>query len=188
MSTLYPYTFNGSSRLRSDKPDQTQFIQQSTKYSNHILTSYFSENSSNDFVKFAVEHPGIMFSGSTGASNGVGASNVDTDSMLRIKSDNARSLEKLSLQQRPYLSVPYLGRGSCDVTIESQLKQGDFVHNKKSVSTISEQSYIDNQMYPLIDGIRDTITNPRYLIQESALDGWTRGGTATRNHLPSANP
>lgn len=188
MSTLYPYTFNSSSRQRSDKPDQTQFVQQSAKYSNRMLASYFSENASTDYINFSVEHPGIMFSGVTGASNGVGAANIDTDSMLRFKSDNARALEKLSLQQRPYLTIPYLGRGSCDVSIESQLKQGDVVANKKSVSTISEQSHINNQMYPLIDSVRDTITNPKYLIQESALDGWTRGGSATRNHLPSSSP
>jgi hypothetical protein len=46
-------------------------------------------------------------------------------------------------------------------------------------------------MYPLIDSIKDTITNPKYLVQEAALDGWTRGGSATReqakskNHLPN---
>lgn len=187
MSTLYPYTFNESSRQRSDKPDQTQFVQQSSKYSNRMLASYFSENASSDFINFAVSHPGLMFSGSTGASNGVGAANIDTDSMFRFKSDNARALEKLSLQQRPYLTIPYLGRGSCDVSIESQLKQGMFVSDKKSVSTVSEQSHINNQMYPLIDSVRDTVTNPKYLIQESALDGWTRGGSATRNHLPSAS-
>lgn len=187
MSTLYPYTFNSSSRHRSDKPDQTQFIQESSKYNNRMLSSYFSENSSDDFVKFAVEHPGLMFSGSTGASAGLGAATIDADNVLRFKSDNARALEKLSLQQRPYLTVPYLGRGSCDVTLESQLKQGDVIANKKSVSTISEQSYINNQMYPLIDSVRDTITNPKYLVQEAALDGWTRGGTATRSNIPAAS-
>jgi hypothetical protein len=86
------------------------------------------------------------------------------------------------------LTVPYLGRGSCDTTLESQLKQGDVITNKKSVSTISEQSFINNQMYPLMDSIKDTITNPKYLVQEAALDGWIRGGSATReftNHLPN---
>jgi hypothetical protein len=45
-------------------------------------------------------------------------------------------------------------------------------------------------MYPLIDSIKDTITNPKYLVQEAALDGWIRGGSATREqakqkHLPN---
>jgi hypothetical protein len=69
--------------------------------------------------------------------------------------------------------------------LESQLKQGDIITNKKSVSTITEQSFANKQMYPLIDSIKDTITNPKYLVQEAALDGWVRGGSATRSHLPN---
>jgi hypothetical protein len=67
------------------------------------------------------------------------------------------------------------------------LKQGDIVANKKSVSTITEQSFSKNHMYPLIDSIKDTITNPKYLVQEAALDGWVRGGSATREHAKQSH-
>ena len=40
------------------------------------------------------------------------------------------------------MTVPYLGRGSCDPTIESQLLQGETVRGKKSVSTVMELSLI----------------------------------------------
>jgi hypothetical protein len=72
--------------------------------------------------------------------------------------------------------------------LESQLKQGDIVTNKKSVSTVSEQSYMNNQMYPLIDSIKEKITNPKYLVQEAALDGWTRGGSNSRKSEPTHLP
>lgn len=186
MASLYPYTFNSTGRIRADNVDKTQQTMMSSKYNNYLLTSYFSENKSDDYVNFATSQPGITFKGASGI--GFGASTIDVDSALTIKSGNERSLEKLSLQQRPFLTVPYLGRGSCDTTLESQLKQGDVITNKKSVSTISEQSFINNQMYPLMDSIKDTITNPKYLVQEAALDGWIRGGSATReftNHLPN---
>jgi hypothetical protein len=186
MASLHPYTFNSTGRIRADNVDKTQQNMMSSKYNNYLLTSYFSENKSDDYVNFATSQPGITFKGSSGI--GFGASNIDIDSALTIKTDNERSLEKLSLQQRPFLTVPYLGRGSCDTTLESQLKQGDVITNKKSVSTISEQSFINNQMYPLMDSIKDTITNPKFLVQEAALDGWIRGGSATRelsNHLPN---
>jgi hypothetical protein len=161
-----------------------------TKFNNYMLSSYFSDSRSDDHVRFATEQPAMMFTGiNGGASGGINSFTVDVDSTLNIKKENARSLEKLSLQQRPFLTVPYLGRGSCDTVLESQLKQGDFIANKKSVSTITEQSF--NSNYPLIDSIKTTITNPKYLVQESALDGWIRGGSATREqaksqgHLPN---
>ena len=193
MASLYPYTFNGTSRMRSDNTDKSQQTLMNTRFNNYMLSTYFSENRSDDHVKFATSHPSMMFTGiNGGASGGINAFTVDVDSNLNIKKENARALEKLSLQQRPFLSVPYLGRGSCDTVLESQLKQGDIIANKKSVSTITEQSFANNQMYPLLDSIKETITNPKYLVQEAALDGWTRGGSATRSatkatHLPNGS-
>ncbi len=180
MASLYPYTFNGTTRIRSDKSDKSQTNIQNTRFGDYMLSNYFSDSRSDDHVVFATSQPSVSFGGSFGASNGISAANVEVDSMLNVKKENARSLEKLSLQQRPFLTVPYLGRGSCDPTLESQLRQGDIITNKKSVSTISEQSYGNLHMYPLIDSIKDTVTNPNYLIQEAVLDGWTRGGSASR--------
>ena len=192
MASMYPYTFNSGSRIGSDNTDRSQTNLMNSKYNNYMLSTYFSESRSDDHVNFATSQPAIMFSGGPGgASAGVNANTVDVDSFFTIKRENGRSLEKLSLQQRACASVPYLGRGSCDTTLESQLKQGDIITNKKSVSTVSEQSYMNNQMYPLIDSIKEKITNPKYLVQESALDGWTRGGSNSRksepSHLPSNN-
>ena len=191
MASIYPYTFNGTSRIRNDNTDKSQQTMMNTKFNNYMLSTYFSENRSDAHVKFATEQPSMMFTGiNGGASGGINSFTVDVDSNLNIKKENGRALEKLSLQQRPFLTVPYLGRGSCDTVLESQLKQGDIVANKKSVSTITEQSFSSNHMYPLIDSIKDTITNPKYLVQEAALDGWVRGGSATRetakqSHLPN---
>jgi hypothetical protein len=185
MASIFPYSFNSTSRLRNDNTDKSQKTIANTRFNNYMLSAYFSESNSNDHVKFATSQPAMMFTGSNGgASAGINALTVDVDSNLNIKKENGRALEKLSLQQRPFLTVPYLGRGSCDTVLESQLKQGDIIANKKSVSTITEQSF--NNMYPLIDSIKDTITNPKYLVQEAALDGWVRGGSVTRAHLPNA--
>lgn len=192
MASLYPYTFNGTSRMRNDNTDKSQQTIMNTKFNNYMLSTYFSDSLSDDHIKFATNQPSMMFTGiNGGASGGINSFTVDVDSNLNIKKENGRALEKLSLQQRPFLTVPYLGKGSCDTVLESQLKQGDIVVNKKSVSTVTEQSFANNHMYPLIDSIKDTITNPKYLVQEAALDGWTRGGSATReqakskSHLPN---
>lgn len=189
MATLYPYTFNNMTRSRAETIDRTRQTVMNNKFGNHVLTSYFSDNDRGDYEKVALMQPGVIFDGTSWSSHGINANTVDIDSALIIKNHNSRSLEKLSLQQRPFLTVPYLGRGSADTTLESQLRQGDIVGNKKSVSTVTEQSFMNNQMYPLIDSIKETITNPKYLVQEAALDGWIRGGVATREsetkHLPN---
>jgi hypothetical protein len=185
MASIYPYTFNGVSRIGNDNTDKSQKTIMNTRFNNYMLSTYFSDNHSSDHVQFATNQPAMMFTGLSGASAGINALTVDVDSKLNIHKENGRSLEKLSLQQRPFLTVPYLGRGSCDTILESQLKQGDIITSKKSVSTITEQSFANKQMYPLIDSIKDTITNPKYLVQEAALDGWVRGGSATRTHLPN---
>ena len=180
MATLYPYTFNNMTRSRAETVDRSNQILMDNKFSDYVLTSYFSDNNRGDYEKVALAQPGVMFDGTSWSSHGVNANTVDIDSALIIQNKNSRSLEKLSLQQRPFMTVPYLGRGSADTTLESQLRQGDIVGNKKSVSTVTEQSFMNNQMYPLIDSIKETITNPKYLVQEAALDGWIRGGVATR--------
>ena len=104
-----------------------------------------------------------------------------------------RLTQMIDLLDRPELCFPAY-RAAPPVQLDlganvfEQLKQGDVITNKKSVSTISEQSFINNQMYPLMDSIKETITNPKYLVQEAALDGWTIGGSANRefsNHLPN---
>jgi hypothetical protein len=137
---------------------------------NHRLTNL--NQNSGDYVQFALTQPTLNYSGINGGSS-VGAANIDTDSNLIINSDPYRSLEKIQLYPRSYLTVPYLGRGSCDPTLESQLIQGETVSSRKSVSTISETNYMDYSTYPIMGKLPET--------EEVALNGWSRGGTASRN-------
>jgi hypothetical protein len=105
---------------------------------------------------------------------------VDDESQLWLKVGQQRPIDKLQLMQRTFLTVPYLGRGSCDPTIESQLIQGETVRGKKSVSTIMEKSFIDPRTYPLEKGLVERVQDGSHVIQELAMDGWVRGGSNTR--------
>jgi hypothetical protein len=82
-----------------------------------------------------------------------------------------RSYEKVQLFTRPFLTVPYLGRGSCDPTLESQLQQGDWVRGKKSVSNLTENNIDTPEAFPLSSSNK---------VEEIALGGWSRGGVDTR--------
>jgi len=172
------YNFYNSDRIDSDTTDMTQRTVQNTKFANYTLSNYFSENAGGSNVQFATQQPVMMFSG-TALGNGVGA-NVDVDSYLMINTEQERALERLQLMERPFLTVPYLGRGSCDPTLESQLQQGEIVWDKKSVSTVMDKSFLGYTMHPQDDNMKERCQDSKYTVQEAALDGWVRGGAASR--------
>jgi hypothetical protein len=173
------YTFFNNGRIGADNVDNTQRNMENIRHSSYMLSNYFSEPADNGHVNFATEQPNVMFSG---AMNGPGliGNLVDMDSNLLYKSQQERSLEKLSLNQRPFLTVPYLGKGSCDPLLESQMLQGENSHDKKSVSTIMSKTFMDYTMYPLDNEMRNRVSDTRNTIEESALNGWVRGGAHTR--------
>jgi hypothetical protein len=174
------YLFNNMGRISADVTDQSQRSVYNTRFANHTLSNYFSETMSDEHVKFATEEPTIMFSG-TNLGFGLNGNVVDVDSELLIKNQQERSFERLQLLARPYLTVPYLGRGSCDPTLESQILQGEMISDKKSVSTIMNKSFSPYTLYPVDQNMQAHVDNPAYLIQEVALSGWVRGGNATRD-------
>jgi len=168
--------------LGQDLPDQTQRNMYNTRFANYTLSNYNGEILSDNHVQFAISQPTVNFN-ALAFGSGLNGSIVDTDSLLTIKNEQERPLEKTQLFERPFLTVPYLGRGSCDPTLESQLLQGELVSDKKSVSTIMEKSFAKYALYPTDDKMEERVKNPAYTVEESALEGWTRGGVSTREML-----
>lgn len=171
------YTFHQSGRLGNDSLDTTQRTLQNTKYLDSILSNYSADNSSTAYVDFATQIPGMMVSGMNGGS-GLGGIAVENESKLFWKTQSERSLEKLQLYERPFLTIPYLGRGSVDTTLESQMMQGENVRGKKSVSTVMEQNFNPLDKYPMDAEKKARSGNT---IEELALDGWSRGGKSARD-------
>jgi hypothetical protein len=172
--------FNNMGHLGQDSVDETQRNVSNTRFATWTLSNYFSETTSDSHVQFATQMPTIMFSG-TSNGPGINGELIDVDSVLKLKVEGERPLEKLSLTERPFLTVPYLGRGSCDPSLESQLQQGEIVSDKKSVSTIMDKSFANYSLYPLDSKGQEYVNNPANTIQEAALDGWIRGGVTTRD-------
>jgi hypothetical protein len=110
----------------------------------------------------------------------VGGCNVDNESNLKIGTIQTNPKCRISLQQRPFATVPYLGRGPAKPELESRLLQGSNINELKSCKTITEESFDDYNLTPQIDSIRQTVQNPTNLIESSAADGWIRGGLPSR--------
>ena len=177
MASIFDYKFNNQSRLGYDVTDTSQRAIQNMSYSNRTFNTF---NPSSPYVsaeEFATSQPNINFSGSKGLS--IGGANVDDNSSLLL-SDLSKFKCKISLSERPYLTVPYLGRGKCDVMAESQIQQGDFANNRKSINPASELCYSQYAQTPMIPELRSNITNSAHIIECDAVEGWMRGGLPSR--------
>lgn len=169
--------FNQSGRLGNDYIDVSQKNQQNTAYLNNILNNYSVNELSNTHIQFATQYPGIMV-GNTNLGTGIGSSLVESESNLLLNKEHQRPLEKLQLHPRTFSTIPYLGRGSCDPMVESQLQQGENVRGKKSASTVMEKNFMPLDSYPLDEQKKKFVNSSS--IEELALNGWVRGGKATR--------
>ena len=187
MATVRSYFFNNSTEQKSDVTDMTQQNLENTRYSKYSVTNYFQPVVSDQQIQFVTQQPALTVNATAGGSS-VGGGVIDVESMLRLRTEQERPLEKVQLMSRPYMSVPYLGRGSCDPALESQLQQGEIVSDRKSVNTIMSQSFMGYTLYPTDDKMEERVKNPSYTVEEAALAGWVRGGSASREMYSDSRP
>jgi hypothetical protein len=176
MSTIRGFAFENSSRIGYDDCDLSQQQLQNVENSNYMMAT-FKPRSNVDMVSFATSQPNVNFSGSNRI--GISGDNIEVDSELTIR-DLTSGKCRINLLERPYLTVPFLGRGKGNPMLESQLQQGDTSSNRKTVTNLSEFAVSDYTNTPLIPSVRNTVTNPANLIESEADDGWTRGGLPSR--------
>ena len=178
MSSSSNFSFYNLDRIGDDKTCESQSTAQNTRYANYTTANYFSELPSDAQVQFATSQPAIIPNSNFGS--GVGGTNVENESILLLKTEPERHYGRLSLMSRPYATVPYLGRGSADPDLESQLLEGEQGKDKKSVSTVMAQSFMGYTLYPTDSNMMEHVKDTQYTVEESASKGWIRGGADTR--------
>lgn len=141
------YAFQNLSRMGNDLCYSQQRDIENSAYSNYMLQSYF-KNECNMMkpIDLATSQPGIVLSGSH--QTGIGGCNIDDNSKLFIGSIQSHPKCRISLLERPFATVPYLGRGAVNPVIESGIQQGETTINKKSVSNLGQVSQF--AYYPTI--------------------------------------
>jgi hypothetical protein len=177
MASVYNYNFYQSARIGSDRTDFSQHTLQNAEFANYVLDGFRPACPLSNAIDFATSQPNINFTGSYQTS--VGGSNINENSQLLIN-DMSRDKCRIMLTQRPYSTVPYLGRGKCDPILESQIQQGDFANNKKTINPSSEVCYMQYSQTPMLPTLKSTISNPANLIESNAAEGWIRGGLPSR--------
>jgi len=165
---------------RSDDIDTTQTNLDNTRFANYILSNFNNDQPSTEHIQFATQQPAFNFNSMTHGS-GLNGEAVDTDSNLVIKKEQDRALEKLQLFQRPFVTVPFMGRGFSNPVLESRLLQGESTLQQKSVGTVTEESFAPYSLMPLDAHMQQQVVDPRFNVEEYALQGWVRGGSTTRD-------
>jgi len=179
MAFVNNYYFDNMSRIGNDSCYQDQNTIQNMKSCNYNLENYFAADCNmSSSIGFATSQPGIMYNGTSNV--GSGGCVVDDSSKLLFGSRDTHPKCKIDLYQRPFATVPYLGRGSVDPILESQIQQGEMITNKRSITRLPEKSYLNYTRTPLLSNISNRVTNPAYCVENVASDGWIRGGIPSR--------
>ncbi len=177
MASVYDYKFYQTSRLGDDNCDQTQRNLQNSQASTYMLDNFRPACPMSSAIEFATSQINVNFTGSHTV--GINGCNIEENSELTLN-DLSKPKCRISLLQRPFATVPFLGRGKSNAVLESQIQQGDLANNRKSAYPSSEFSYGPYLFTPLVPSLKATIANPANLVEGVAADGWIRGGLPSR--------
>ena len=179
MGSVTDFKFDNMSRLGSDACNLNQSDLQNSKANNYLLTNHFvGDTNMAKGIAFATSHPNVNFSGSQQTS--LGGANIDKSSELLVKQESTHAPERLNLMERPFITVPYVGRGKVNPDDESRILQGEYYSNRKSSNLASEVSFMPYLNTPLLDSIEKGIANPANFVEENN-DGFLRGAIGTRD-------
>ena len=180
MANVSDYTFDNLTRIGHDQCFQSQESLQDQLASSYLLQNYFLSDCNLAKAKtLATSQPAINYKGGYGL--GAGGCNVQESSNLLIGTIQTHPKSRIDLFHRPFATVPFLGRGSVDPLLESQIQQGDVrLTNKRTITQLTEKSHLKYNTTPLIPELQKTIQNPNNLVEGIAADGWVRGGLPSR--------
>jgi hypothetical protein len=179
MANVSGYTFDNMARIGNDNCCIDQNTIQNAGYANYMLQNYFSSDCSmKKPIDLATTQPGVFYNG--GHNSGAGGCNIDESSNLQIGTIQTHPKSRIDLFQRPFATVPFLGRGSVNPIMEAQIQQGESLVNKRSINNLSEKSYIKYHQTPLLPSVQEKLTNPANFVEGAAAEGWIRGGVPSR--------
>ena len=179
MANVSGYTFDNMARIGNDSCCVDQNTIQNVASCNYLLQNYFAADCSmKNPIALATTQPGIMYNG--GYNSGAGGCNIDQSSDLQIGTIQTHPRCRIDLFQRPFATVPYLGRGSVNPVMEAQIQQGESLVNKRSINNLSEKSYIKYHQTPLLPSVKERLNDPATSVEGVASEGWVRGGVPSR--------
>jgi len=171
------YTFDNLSRIGVDSCVLDQYTIQNAGACSYMTQNFFAADCTmRTPIALATTQPGIMYQGGHGT--GAGGCNIDDNSRLLIGGLQTHPKSHIDLFQRPYITVPYLGRGSVHPVTESQLLQGEQLSNRRSVNQLTEKSYSPYLTTPFVPAMEQHFASRTF--ESDADSRWVRGGIPVR--------
>jgi hypothetical protein len=156
--------YYNNERIGNDDVTQSHKNIMNQHLSNYTLFNPYNNDCMGSLVQ-STRQPNVFTTGTYGV--GPLGCNIQESTQLQY-SKNTTNNVKISLHQRSYLSVPYLGRGNVDVGRENELKFGDTFKDKKSVVLMGECPFVNLDQFPIHD--KDVVTK-----MSSVESGWYSG-------------
>jgi hypothetical protein len=178
--------------LGSDEDYIDQQSIQDMNACNYTLQNFYLGDAGMSKAKeMATRQPFVMYNRAGYGMEGGGA-NVDQNSRLLLGSIQTHPKCRIDLFQRPFVTVPYLGRGSVDASVEYEILQGESSTNRRSQTYLMDKDYMKYHTTPLIPDLdlntsvfrgkgSSSMQDPRHLLEDSADKNWIRGGIPSRD-------
>ena len=185
MTSTTDFLFENMSRIGSDPCTNTQQNLINVNHANYHLTNLFDQTCNmTNAINTSTKQPSVFLTGCSEV--GPNGCNVDTNSELKIGTVHSNPKCRIMLHPRPFVTVPYLGKGSCNVDKETELQLGDGVRVKKSANHMSEVCLVDQDAYPMIQSVKKQVNDTSRRLESDADSSWIRGGTPSREAFKSA--
>ena len=179
-ASTFNYTFYNLTGINDDVVGLSEGDVQNQNFGSYTTKNFFEKNCGmKKPINFATQQPNVFFNGGPG-NVGVNGCNVDNDSNMRIGTIQTNPKCRISLKERPFKTVPFLGRGKSDALKESKLQQGTYFADKKSCRQVTEKAFRTTDV-DLVPTLKATIQNPHNLVEGVANKGWIRGGLPSRD-------
>lgn len=178
MSKVVDFMFQNLGRIGNDDYSHTQDNIMNNAFSSYNLTNHANLKPRDSFL-LQSKYPTMNMNGGAKHVGELGH-NVDESTKL-LKSELTNLNCKINIQERTYKTVPYLGRGNVDVALENSLRLGDTLKEKKSAIQLGEKNINDLEKYPMQKRLQN-MNKANRMIEESASNGWIRGGLPTRDY------
>ncbi len=181
------YEFNSKTRLADDRCAVSSRDQRSTGPGAYMIAQDYRGGQGGALQQkaagIALANPTMTYGVGYGSAT---AAVIDDESVLRnyqVQTHDSRCAGRV--QPRPFLTVPFMGKGSGGPDIESRLQHGELTQGKRECGDVTEGSW--PVFAPLNSILAENVQNPKHLIPEVAAPGWIHGGLPSRQYARDAD-
>ena len=169
------FAVNGLTSVKNDG-DYIEFDINQSRGSNEYVMTNHNQNNLDNLIEMATCNPTINFKDGKGTN--IRDINADTNATFsKVKYERKHQKQ---LFERPFATMPYIGKGVHKVNDESFLMAQEATRQSRPCGSLAG-AFLENQFTPLVPSLRDTVQNIKFIIPEESKVDWVRGGMSSRN-------